>query len=441
MTDQSIRCMQLCKGFYNRGLYFARSGELTKAVEALKYSLIFDKTLISARNLLGLIYYEIGEAGDAVMHWVISTNLKQDNNIASEYIYDLQQGDGGLGLYSDCVTKFNQSLNYIQTGNDDLALLQLIRVVESNPKYIKARLLLSYLYIKQRDYKKALPHVRRVLSQDRNNDMAMRFLASIGDGLRKKKKPDEQSPVYDEYRRMSVDDIVMPPTYKENTSMQTILYIAIGFVIGFAALIFIYMPTQRAKVISEYNDKIASIDSKLSDANTQIATLTEEKDKLTTESNELRQQLNTYLEDATYRLSQFQKLLGAVDAYRQDDYSKAADLFASIDSSEIQDVDDQSSVSAKSIYDNLSNIMSVEGYKLLAAQGDTAYDAGRYDTAISYYDKALVIKSDYVSCLYKKGMAYKKKGDLQTANQIFGEIIMEYPDTEWASNAKQERGY
>ena len=50
--------------FYNRGLDKARVRDLSGAAEILKKSLQFNKANTNARNLLGLIYYEMGEKPD-----------------------------------------------------------------------------------------------------------------------------------------------------------------------------------------------------------------------------------------------------------------------------------------------------------------------------------------------------------------------------------------
>ena len=43
--------------------------------------------------------------------------------------------------------------------------------------------------------------------------------------------------------------------------------------------------------------------------------------------------------------------------------------------------------------------------------------------------------------IYNMGMVYKAKGDPDTANQMFGQVIMNFADSEFAEKAKEERGY
>ena len=43
--------------------------------------------------------------------------------------------------------------------------------------------------------------------------------------------------------------------------------------------------------------------------------------------------------------------------------------------------------------------------------------------------------------IYDMGMVYKAKGDNDNANQMFGQVIMNFADSEFAEKAKAERGY
>ena len=81
---------RIANAYYNQGLALARQRDLTGAAAALKKSLRFDKFQTDARNLLGLIYLEIGEAGAALCQWVISLNLQEQDNLAEEYLQRVQ---------------------------------------------------------------------------------------------------------------------------------------------------------------------------------------------------------------------------------------------------------------------------------------------------------------------------------------------------------------
>ena len=129
--------------FYNRGLELAKERDLSGAAGYLKRALELNKYHTDARNLLGLIFYEMGETSDALVQWVISVNLQPEENRADHYLDEVQRKPGQLEIASQTIKKFNQALVYAQNGSDDLAVLQLKRVVEERPNYVKARLLLA----------------------------------------------------------------------------------------------------------------------------------------------------------------------------------------------------------------------------------------------------------------------------------------------------------
>ena len=53
--------------FYNRGLELAKERDLSGAAGYLKRALELNKYHTDARNLLGLIFYEMGETSDALV--------------------------------------------------------------------------------------------------------------------------------------------------------------------------------------------------------------------------------------------------------------------------------------------------------------------------------------------------------------------------------------
>jgi TolA-binding protein len=86
--------------------------------------------------------------------------------------------------------------------------------------------------------------------------------------------------------------------------------------------------------------------------------------------------------------------------------------------------------------------MAESGYQILETQGDRAMnEAGDAQKAVDYYQKSLAIRADNASVIYKLGQAYQALGDTDTANQYYGDVIMNYADTEYADLAKQQRGY
>ena len=55
--------------YYNLGLEKANMRDLSGAAACLEKALTYNKSQKDARNLLGLIYYQMGEAGKAYIQW------------------------------------------------------------------------------------------------------------------------------------------------------------------------------------------------------------------------------------------------------------------------------------------------------------------------------------------------------------------------------------
>ena len=62
--------------WYNDGLKKAQIRDLSGAIVSLKRSLQFNRENITARNLLGLVYYGRGEVAEAFVEWIISKNFR-----------------------------------------------------------------------------------------------------------------------------------------------------------------------------------------------------------------------------------------------------------------------------------------------------------------------------------------------------------------------------
>ena len=131
------KIMKLSNRFYNEGLEKASVRDLSGAINSLRQSLKFNKNNVEARNLLGLVYVEIGEVVAALSEWVISKNLRPKKNIADDYIEMVQSNPTRLENINQTIKKYNQALLYCNQDSKDLAIIQLKKVLSLNPKFVK----------------------------------------------------------------------------------------------------------------------------------------------------------------------------------------------------------------------------------------------------------------------------------------------------------------
>ena len=132
------KLLSISNYYYNDGLDKAGVRDLSGAIESLKLSLKFNKYHIEARNLLGLIYFEMGETVPALSEWVISKNLRPEKNIADDYINAVQKSPTQLEEFAQMSRKYNQALNYCYQDSKDLARIQLKKVLSDHPNFVQA---------------------------------------------------------------------------------------------------------------------------------------------------------------------------------------------------------------------------------------------------------------------------------------------------------------
>ena len=99
---------------------------------------------------MGLVYYQMGDIVPALSQWVISSNLKKEENAAIDYLKDVQENPVQLDTVNQVIKKYNQALVYAKQGNEDLAMIQLKNVVSMMPNFINAQLLIALLPSKMR---------------------------------------------------------------------------------------------------------------------------------------------------------------------------------------------------------------------------------------------------------------------------------------------------
>ncbi|NBH72663.1 hypothetical protein D3Z51_11640 [Clostridiaceae bacterium] len=433
--NAEMRSRQISNAYYNIGLAKAKERDLTGAADALKKSLRFHKYQTDARNLLGLIYHEIGEVGAALAQWIISLNFQQADNLAEEYLNALQDAPGYLDMADQAAKKYNQSLNYARNDNEDLAILLLMRMVEEMPNFVKAQQLLALLYIHHEDYTKAGRCLFQALKVDHYNPMAQRYMAIAKQNTGRAEVEKRKLKNAFSHRQMQDDDIILPPSYKENTGLQSVLNILAGLVLGVVAMFFLVTPTIRDSISSKYTEEVRRGLELVNQKSLEIDSLNRQLEEASSAKQEAESSLAAMVSNSGGVLSQYQRLVQILDAYRAQDMPTAVKLYVETDFSVLNDGVLDSTVSW------VQQDMAQNGYQVLEQLGDAAVTRGNAAEAVDYFQKSLQIKGDNIGVIYKIGLAYKSAGDTEAANEYFGEIIMNHPNSEFAAQAKEQRGF
>ena len=364
--------------YYNRGLEMAKERDLSGAALYLKRALQFNKYHTDARNLLGLIFYEMGETSDALTQWVISINLQPENNRADHYLDEVQRKPGQLEIASQTIKKYNQALFHAQGGSDDLAVLQLKRIVEEKPNFVKAHLLLALLYMEHGDHTKAGKSLFKVLQIDKTNQKAQRYMEYVKSRTGKADVEKRKMKNAFSHREMQDDDVILPPTYKENTGWQSIINIAIGLVLGAVLVVFMVMPARERSLNYEHNQEMRAYADKLNLANQKADSLQKEADQYRQEKEAAEENLSSLMGDSDSTLSQYGTMVQILNAWRKGDIQTAVQLYIGLDQSKITDE------SMAGVLGELQAEMNASAPAVLESLGAQSTAAGDYDTALHY---------------------------------------------------------
>jgi len=440
------RLEQISNGYYNLGLSLAKERNLSSALNALSISLGLNKKNTDARNLYGLIQFEMGEETKALISWVISININPINNPAQNYLQKLRNKSAYLEKSQDAISKYNKAISQIKTVNYDMARITLKQAVDIRPHFVKAMLALALLDIREGKSSEAKKLLDNVLSIDRFNTKAITYLEEMKPLTEKKARKEKLSVIGSPVKKEKTVENAnngMPVTeiYKNYSGMFTAINVGIGLIVGACAMVFLYMPTMKVALNNAHNKEIVEISQQLNDVNLSIETLKSENEGLNEQVNKLTEVNNTSTENMNYKLLQYVYFLGLIKEYNTKNYTRAAEIFSNLDVGQLTDVDNGLGISVTGTFAEMAPKMRDEGPKLLLKVADGLNKSGDFAGAIGYYDAALRISPDYVEAKYKKALAYKTMGDVDTANNLFTEIITNYPDDRFANESKKERGY
>lgn len=427
---------QIANSYYNLGLEKAKQRDLSGAAAALKRCLQFNKVHTDARNLLGLIYNETGEVGAAMTQWIISLNFQETDNLAEEYLRKIHAAKGYLEVADQAAKKYNQALIYAQNENADLATLLLMRMLSEFPHYVKAETLLALLYMQHEDYTKAGRCLYQALKVDKYNTRAQRYMSIVKENTGRAEVEKRKLKNAFSHRQMQDDDIIIPPSYKENTGWQTILNILAGLVMGAAVIFFLVMPANKEALNAGHNQEIQKYLSQVNEKNNQISELERQMAEAKQAQDAAEDSLAAMVSDSGGILNQYQTLIHILQAYRNEDMEQAAFLYSDLDTAVLNDG------VVNEIVAQVQADMSANGWQTLMQKGDEAMaQAGGGQQAIDYYQRSMKIKGEDPQLLYLIGMAYVSLGDTDTANEYFGNVIMNYTNSDYAEQAKIQRGY
>jgi Flp pilus assembly protein TadD/nitrate reductase NapAB chaperone NapD len=390
--------------YYNKGLEMAKLRDLSGAIDNLRLATALEKSFTEARNLLGLCYFEVGEAAEALKQWIISKHYKENNPMAEKYIATIKGNSVKFSHYKNAIRKYNSGLNLMRQGGDDLALIQLKKAVSHNPDYVKAWQLLALIYIKNEDYDRARRCLKRSLKTDIANPVSLRYMKLIRDmryknlsvsvSMAEKTEADKDAEVI--LAGKTKQSITPHYNYEESgPDYRVFVSLLAGVLVGIMVVYFLIVPGVK----QSYNYDRLNVEKKY---NSEIAQYLSDMESLETENESLQSKIEVLDRNADNYQDTIDELQG--EKY----YDNVLNLVSYYE--EITSADEEP--------DDFSLYM-LKQYVLAVSDAELEADAAQslYDMVLKAYPDILDVNYSGDELL-KKGKAYLDKDDYENANSM-----------------------
>lgn len=416
--------------WYNDGLRKAQIRDMSGAVKSLKISLQFNRENIAARNLLGLVYYGIGEVAEALVEWIISKNLRPRDNIADYYIKKVQASANELETINQAVKKYNQCIGYCRQNGEDLAIIQLKQVITSHPAFLKAHQLLALLYLHTEQYSRARQVLRTARRLDTANETTLRYMHELtvrrGRSRRSGKKKKEDAVEYS----MGNETIIQPrhSAVKEMASHLAVANIFIGAAIGAAIIWFLVAPAVNQSRSERMNSQMREYSQRIDTLEAQISAQTRTLDNYRAQS----ESAEADAQKAAGTSDSYENLISVMEQYNSGTYesSALADSLLSITRDNLGD-------SGKAQYDRLTEAIYPRACENRMSEGKSALDAQKYEDAVNALSKVVRMDAGYNEgeALFRLAQAYMGGGDNENAAAYFQRVVDEFGSSQYAGEA------
>lgn len=418
--------------WYNDGLRKAQIRDMSGAITSLRRSLQYNRGNIAARNLLGLVYYGRGEVAEALVEWIISKNLRPRDNIANDYIKNIQNSAKELDRINQAVKLYNQCLTYCEQDGEDMAIIQLKKVTTSHPTFLKAHQLLALLYLHTEQYAKAQQALRIARKLDTTNEMTLRYIHELTSVREKKnrKKGKNQAKTAVEYN-LGNETIIQPAqsALKLLAGKLTIINIIVGILIGAAVVWFLIAPAAEEKRNDKINKQMIESSERINALEAQISAQTRTLDQYRSANENSEAAAQT----AASTADSYENLMAAYEEFQAENYEAEtlSDTLLNI-------TRDSLGSKGQAKYDEMKAAVFPEACQTRYAAGVESLNAANYENAIDYLTKVVRMDASYQSggALLNLGLAYLRSGDSETATTYLTKCNKSFAGSEYAAEAK-----
>ena len=433
--------MYVSEMYYNEGLEKACVRDLTGAIVSLRQSLKFNKNNIMARNLLGLVYFEMGETVTALREWVTSKNLSPGKNIADEYIDKVQSNSARLDSINQTIKKYNRALALCNQDSRDLAVIQLKKVLSLNPRYVSAHQLLALLYMEREEWERAERELRKCVEIDRSNVQTLRYLKEVeqmlmpDEGVRQSSRHRKE----DSVRYQSENEVIIQPLNvrePKRGAVATLLNIGIGLAVGLAAMYFLAVPEAEARARNEEQQTILKISNESDVKTARIQELEGQIEGLKEDIESLYGEIEGYVGvDGTLQTTEVLLQVAAAYVETEDAQAAAAGLEELSGKVNIEEMTE----GFQRLYQSVSGSAMPKLAQTYFQEGSRLFNSAQYTEAVGPLEQAVAYDAANEEALYMLAQSYRIIGENEKALAAYDKVIELFPDSWRAQNARSYR--
>lgn len=427
--DIYMKVKSISDRLYNQGLEYAKNQNLSSAIEFLNRSVKYDKTNYLARNVLGLIYFEIGEISKALKEWIISNAFVKENNLAHQYIDAVQNSSNKLEKYNNSIKMYNQALVYANQKSEDMAIIQLKKALEINPKFLDAYNLLALCYISTKENEKAISCIERALEIDIANPKALKYYMEVKGSSQRNLKVDKPQKAAPAAKYSSSSSTIVN---KGNTFGQITSFV-VGAICTVIVMLVLIMPSIKSnyqtqiKQLTENNGKLENkLNTTIAENEKTISQLQQENERLIGEN----QQINSDLKEK----EQIQKVQQASTLYENGNKEDSYILLKSI-----ENVVNSFPEETRLIYESLVEKVYPDMAKTYYNDGLRSYNTRKYDEARTLFEKSYAVMTDQSfsdDALYYIARIDEINENKENAKLLYQRLMDDYPKSNMYYNAR-----
>ncbi|MDE7299752.1 MAG: tetratricopeptide repeat protein [Lachnospiraceae bacterium] len=428
------KIMRLSNSFYNKGLERARVRDLSGAVQFLKKSLGMNKRNTEARNLLGLVFFEMGETVAALGEWVVSKHFQPEDNRADDYMEQVQGNPAKLDAMNQAIKKYNMALESAKQGGDDLAILQLKKAVSLHPNFIRARQLLALLYLRAGERERAKKQLMFAAQKDVGSTTTLRYLQELAEPASEEHGEEEEEPAAAEGTvRISPES-----NYTEDKpNVMAWITLVVGALLGVLVSFFLIVPTARKNIRAEFDKQQLDYSSELRIKEAAITSLEKESELWQKKYEETARELAgivipEYDEHAYDTLFQ---ALTTWHALSQQEEPGADELLAL--AAELGTVEPErlKNTDAAALYQKLRTQVYGQIAEPAYRTGRDFYSDKDYEQAVPYLQTAYDYGRRDDRCCYYLGRSYQGIKRYEEAAVYYRLLLEQYPESSFAGYA------